>query len=383
MLVKKISYYDKFKCLMGECPLSCCKGWRIPLDDKAIRRFRNEKGLWGLRLRAAMHGKVQPSFSPYCFRCPFLRLDGRCGMQLKKGEEYLADICRTYPRIKFCPGSYTELQLDLSCVHVAELFLKYRDEQFFVEEESPEEYEQTGDNDDPEYLAALEKSRESLLTVIADAAKEGDAATLEEALRNAAAYAYTVQDKMMREGVSEAEALQNGFELSEDTEWLPRLFPLPIAVLNQFMSTDFYQEGMQYVLPLLYKLCRMYYKRFDKLSYEDGEKEWQRLFAKYIEGREESVRMYAAYYQSHLLRTYMECYEDYSFFKHVMDGVIGMNMIMLFEVLWREKNKGIDEGELAKIISVCERRVYHNEVVEKELMKMFMKEKRNDTTRNP
>lgn len=375
MLVKKISYYNEFQCLMGECPQSCCKGWRIPLDDKAIRRFRNEKGLWGLRLKMAMHGKVQPSFSPYCFRCPFLRLDGRCGMQLKKGEDYLAEICRIYPRIRFCPGTYTELQLDLSCVHVAELFLEHCEEQYFVEEETEEQQEQTGDNDDAEYLEALEESRAQLITVIGTAAVNGDPEALKKALKNVVVYAATVQDKMMLEGMREPEALQSGFERSEETGWLPECFPLPIALINQLMSTDFYQDGMQYVLPLLYKLCRMYYRYFDKLSYEDGEKEWQRLFRKHIAGHPERVKRYAAYYTSHLLRTYMECYEDYSFLKHTMSGVIGLNVIMLFETLWREKYKTLSEKELARIISVCERRVYHNEVVEKEMMKMIMKEK--------
>ena len=375
MLVKKISYYNEFQCLMGECPQSCCKGWRIPLDDKAIRRFRNEKGLWGLRLKMAMHGKVQPSFSPYCFRCPFLRLDGRCGMQLKKGEDYLAEICRIYPRIRFCPGTYTELQLDLSCVHVAELFLEHCEEQYFVEEETEEQQEQTGDNDDMAYLEALEESRAQLITVIGTAAVNGDPEVLKEALKNVVVYAATVQDKMMLEGTREPEALQSGFERSEETGWLPECFPLPIALINQLMSTDFYQDGMQYVLPLLYKLCRMYYRHFDKLSYEDGEKDWQRLFRKHIAGHPERVKRYAAYYTSHLLRTYMECYEDYSFLKHTMSGVIGLNVIMLFETLWREKYKTLSEKELARIISVCERRVYHNEVVEKEMMKMIMKEK--------
>ena len=375
MLVKKISYYNEFQCLMGECPQSCCKGWRIPLDDKAIRRFRNEKGLWGLRLKMAMHGKVQPSFSPYCFCCPFLRLDGRCGMQLKKGEDYLAEICRIYPRIRFCPGTYTELQLDLSCVHVAELFLEHCEEQYFVEEETEEQQEQTGDNDDAAYLEALEESRGQLITVIGTAAVNGDPEALKKALKNVVVYAATVQDKMMLEGTREPEALQSGFERSEETGWLPECFPLPIALINQLMSTDFYQDGMQYVLPLLYKLCRMYYRYFDKLSYEDGEKEWQRLFRKHIAGHPERVKRYAAYYTSHLLRTYMECYEDYSFLKHTMSGVIGLNVIMLFETLWREKYKTLSEKELARIISVCERRVYHNEVVEKEMMKMIMKEK--------
>ena len=375
MLVRKISYYNEFQCLMGECPQSCCKGWRIPLDDKAIRRFRNEKGLWGLRLKMAMHGKVQPSFSPYCFRCPFLRLDGRCGMQLKKGEDYLAEICRIYPRIRFCPGTYTELQLDLSCVHVAELFLEHCEEQYFVEEETEEQQEQTGDNDDMAYLEALEESRAQLITVIGTAAVNGDPEALKEALKNVVVYAATVQDKMMLEGTREPEALQSGFERSEETGWLPECFPLPIALINQLMSTDFYQDGMQYVLPLLYKLCRMYYRHFDKLSYEDGEKEWQRLFRKHIAGHPERVKRYAAYYTSHLLRTYMECYEDYSFLKHTMSGVIGLNVIMLFETLWREKYGSLSEKDLARIISVCERRVYHNEVVEKEMMKMIMKEK--------
>ena len=351
MLVRRISYYDEFICLQGACPQSCCKGWRIPLDDRAIRRFRKEKGLLGLELKLAMHGKAQPSFSPYCIRCPFLRLDGRCDMQLRKGERYLADICRVYPRIIACPGPYAELQLDLSCVHVAELFLAHADAQYFVEEESDAEYERTGDNEDMEYLAEA----------------------LDAALRKLAAFGGRVQDRMMREGISEAEALAEGAELlkSEATD-LP-CFPLPIALLNDLMSTDFYQDALRYVLPFLYKLCKMYYRHFDKLSYEQGEKELQRMFAKYSAEKPQRVHMYAAYYKSCLLRTYMECYEDYSFLKHILLGVIGSNMIMLFDLLWHEKYGKTADEDLAKIISVCERRIYHNEAVGKEMMKLLIK----------
>ena len=40
MLIRTPDYYDKFKCIAGECKDTCCAGWEIMIDDKALEKYR-------------------------------------------------------------------------------------------------------------------------------------------------------------------------------------------------------------------------------------------------------------------------------------------------------------------------------------------------------
>ena len=34
MILRYPSYYDKFRCIAGACPNTCCAGWEIDIDDE-------------------------------------------------------------------------------------------------------------------------------------------------------------------------------------------------------------------------------------------------------------------------------------------------------------------------------------------------------------
>ena len=123
------AYYDSFKCLMGDCRMSCCKGgWRITFDkndylklkrnleahpelachaEKAVRRVRDKE------LDSGYYAEMQLD-DKGC--CRMLTEDGLCGLQLAVGEEALPEVCRTYPRKKVGRLSgYFEKSLSLGC----------------------------------------------------------------------------------------------------------------------------------------------------------------------------------------------------------------------------------------------------------------------------
>ncbi|MFW5672498.1 MAG: flagellar protein FliB, partial [Acetivibrio ethanolgignens] len=44
-------YYQEFKCIGEKCPDSCCKGWRITVDEDSWRRYQTLEGDLGEKLR--------------------------------------------------------------------------------------------------------------------------------------------------------------------------------------------------------------------------------------------------------------------------------------------------------------------------------------------
>ena len=351
----KINYYDEFACLGSKCPDNCCHGWNIPLDDEALERFRAEKGLWGAWLKLSIHGKEQKVFSPMSIRCPHLCRDGLCGLQKKRGEAFIADVCREYPRVRMNYGPLAEYHLDLSCVHAASLFLRSRDKAELLVGSDPEKLPDTyGNNDDTGYFDRLYEHRDILLEAVHTAAGEG-ADTLNEVLQALAGMEWRLQKDLLTRGESDA------WE-GEDSELFKYdLFPLPVHYINEMMSTCFYEEWLKYSAPFLYSLCRMYYKSFDKLDYKQGEERLKKLFNEHVAENGSVVRLMGDYAISLLLRRYLMAFEDYSPYHHYKEVYLGLNMVCLFYMLWCEKNGRPKKKDIAHIISVTEKRLFHND----------------------
>ena len=357
----KISYYDEFKCLMGKCPDNCCHGWGIPLDEEALGRFKKEKGLWGMWIRSTIHGKEQKVFSPMSVRCPHLCRDGLCGLQKKRGESYIADVCREYPKVRMNYGPLAEYHLDLSCVHAASLFLRFRNEDELLKDSCAEDLPETyGNNDDEEYFSTLYLHRQKMIDGIKEASVTG-AEELDHLLCSMAGREWMIQKDLLVLGKSE--------KWDDDEVYDPgcRIFVFPIESINEMMSTCFFEEWLQYSGKYLYKLCKLYYKRFDKLNYKQGEELWNELTERYVYNDPHIVRLAGDYMISLLLRRYLISYEDYSPYHHFKDAYLSLNLFLLFYILWYDKNGKPKKREIAHIISVVEKRFFHNDYALKDI----------------
>ena len=40
MNLLKATFYDEFSCMGAECPLTCCGGWSIVIDEKTLKDYR-------------------------------------------------------------------------------------------------------------------------------------------------------------------------------------------------------------------------------------------------------------------------------------------------------------------------------------------------------
>ena len=165
MLLFKPDYYDRFRCIAGECPDSCCKEWEVEIDDASARFYRAMPGALGDRLREVMRtADGQTSMSIIDGRCPMWRSDGLCRIQAELGESALCQTCRTFPRLTHDYGDFAELGLELSCPEAAKLILTAPPAPLAVEIRpggGVSEYDATA-------MASLKTSREIMLSILSD-----------------------------------------------------------------------------------------------------------------------------------------------------------------------------------------------------------------------
>lgn len=125
------AFYDDFHCLAAECRLSCCVGWHITFNKKDYLSLKRQSGSEELNarmeggLRRIRKGPLTIHYGEFTMeggRCPLLREDCLCALQLEKGHEALPYVCRSFPRAEeFRPSGYFERSLSPACEGVLAL----------------------------------------------------------------------------------------------------------------------------------------------------------------------------------------------------------------------------------------------------------------------
>ncbi|MCJ7690382.1 MAG: flagellin lysine-N-methylase [Clostridiaceae bacterium] len=127
------SYFEEFKCIAGKCEDSCCIGWDIDIDkitfrqyykvqDKEMKRMfqKNVHNNDNYTSSDVDYGKVKLTRGK---RCAFLDEENYCIIYSKLGEEYLSNVCTSFPRIiNIVDGCY-EMSLDVACPEAARIIL--------------------------------------------------------------------------------------------------------------------------------------------------------------------------------------------------------------------------------------------------------------------
>ncbi|MDO4521996.1 MAG: flagellin lysine-N-methylase [Eubacteriales bacterium] len=135
-------YYDQFECTADKCPATCCAGWQIVIDDDSLKRYEQEDGSFGNRLRNSIDWE-EDVFYQYDRRCSFLNERNLCDIYEALGSDALCDTCRLYPRHTEEYENLRELSLSLSCPVAAEMMLSCKEKVTFQESftEEDEEFE--------------------------------------------------------------------------------------------------------------------------------------------------------------------------------------------------------------------------------------------------
>ena len=124
MEITKPGYFDRFRCLAGHCPDSCCKEWEVQVDGDAAAFYRQLPGALGDDLRRCLRDEGGETYLTIADgRCPMWQRDGLCRIQAELGEAALCKTCREFPRLTHDYGDFVELGLELSCPEAARLIL--------------------------------------------------------------------------------------------------------------------------------------------------------------------------------------------------------------------------------------------------------------------
>ena len=117
-------YYEKFHCIAGACPDSCCQEWDVEVDSESVKFYRGLQGPLGEKVRRYLYeedGTVYLGFPEG--KCPMQRPDGLCGIQAELGPEALCQVCQKYPRLTQDYGEFLELDLEMSCPEAARIMM--------------------------------------------------------------------------------------------------------------------------------------------------------------------------------------------------------------------------------------------------------------------
>jgi len=123
-------YFEAFHCIGSACEDTCCTGWIVHVDKPTYDKYQScSSPEVGPSLRALVtineKGSNDDDYAKIAFTeagCPFLS-DGLCSVQQRLGEEYLSDMCMTYPRVMNRVDEVLQRSLDLSCPEAARLAL--------------------------------------------------------------------------------------------------------------------------------------------------------------------------------------------------------------------------------------------------------------------
>lgn len=165
MLISKSAYFDRFRCIAGDCPDSCCKEWEVQVDEASAAFYRSLPGALGDRLREVLCDEDRESVMTIIDgRCPMWRTDGLCRIQAELGEEALCKTCREFPRLTHDYGDFIEYGLELSCPEAAKFILDTSPAPFLTQEvpggEEPDY--------DEEAMAVLKATRQEVLSILSD-----------------------------------------------------------------------------------------------------------------------------------------------------------------------------------------------------------------------
>ncbi len=165
MLIRKPNYYDRFRCIAGDCPDTCCAAWDIVIDKESAFFYRALSGDLGDQIRRAMKVDEEGEF---CFSvtggyCPLLTEQRLCAIQINLGEERVCQTCRNHPRFIEEYGFFREKALAASCPAAIELILGT--EVGFVTEKTDEQTFRCEDVDQ-ELLSALLVCRDAVFGLL-------------------------------------------------------------------------------------------------------------------------------------------------------------------------------------------------------------------------
>jgi lysine-N-methylase len=134
MIIEYPDYYEKFKCVGGDCKDTCCAGWEIDIDEETFYYYQTLNGDIGNRIKESIKIEGEDVFFPLTKnnRCPFLNDKNLCDIYSALGEESLCQVCTEYPRYYLRLQEYEQIDMSLSCMELGRIFFENDEKICFI-----------------------------------------------------------------------------------------------------------------------------------------------------------------------------------------------------------------------------------------------------------
>lgn len=134
----KPDFYKKFRCIAGDCEITCCQEWKIAVDEDTRKQWTSIE----LEESASLDGRkgegAAVKLSDYIeekegaqvirlnenHKCPFLNEEKLCKLVINCGEETLSKTCTLFPRQIHEFSDRTEYALVTCCPEVVDMLSK-------------------------------------------------------------------------------------------------------------------------------------------------------------------------------------------------------------------------------------------------------------------
>lgn len=133
-----MSWCLDFECPGGDCGLTCCTAdWKIVLDDKALKKYRDCEHEFADELRDAVDFDNKKMKCDNGL-CNLLDENGFCKIVQKLGPEYLSTTCSAFPRGVKTICDTEEICVEIVCPVVAKRLLDTDPIEIYIQEKDTE-----------------------------------------------------------------------------------------------------------------------------------------------------------------------------------------------------------------------------------------------------
>ena len=169
MILEYPEYYERFRCIGGDCPDTCCAGWEVDVDRESSQYYKSVDGEFGKRLKEHICEDGEGCYFPLTKdkRCPFLNKANLCDIYTNLGEESLCQTCTEYPRYFMDIGNYEQTDMSLSCMELGRIFYTETPVIEYVRSENPVEGE-TLTEEDRDTLVEILSLRNKCISLLQD-----------------------------------------------------------------------------------------------------------------------------------------------------------------------------------------------------------------------
>lgn len=360
MLYTIPDYYSEFQCIADRCEDTCCAGWQIVIDKRALYKYRKTKGKFGKRLRHSIdwhRGIFRQSEDK---RCAFLNERNLCDMYAALGENSLCKTCRRYPRHVEEFENVREITLSLSCPEATRILMNKKEPVAFLsyEREGDEEY---GDFD-PFLYSELAEAREVIRKLLQDRNKE-----IAVRAGLVLGLAHDMQVRLKRRELFSCEEVFVKYQKESEAEFVAKKIEESGSNKEQCYRKALHLFRKLYRLDLLHEEWAVHLEETEALLFGKGAAFYAGLHEEFADWLKENMPDYRIFLEQllvYFIYTYF-CGAVYDGRVYAKARMAVVNVFFIYEMFaarWLKNERMLDMEEVTMLVYRYSREIEHSDI---------------------